>query len=115
MIESEARAQAGLRIQIAGHEIAVSADNGDCIEREKERIEREATELSALGVRITRLVLPGDGGAPRYEFAFPEGELQYKTRLRIEKAGFDVGQRMGSHELTFYASRRTERSDGWAV
>jgi hypothetical protein len=114
MIETTLKQQVGSHAEIGGQAIAVSAVDARRIPSEKERIEREGAELLALGLQIARIVLPAEG-APRYEFFFPSGELQYKTRLRLEQAGFDVGQHVGSQQLTFYATRRSERSDGWAV
>lgn len=83
------------------------------IEHERARLESEMAEIVALGIHVLRFRVPEDGGAPRYQFAFPEGELQYKTRHKLEAAGFDVGQILDDHHLAFYLSRRAHRSDRW--
>jgi hypothetical protein len=66
-------------------------------------------------VCISRFDVSEDGAPPRYEFSFPEGELQWKTRHKLEAAGFDVGQHLVERRLAFYVSRRKQRSEGWQV
>ena len=103
------------RIELDGRIFDIDQEDLPRAERERGRIEQELKELDLLGLRITQFVLPKDGGPPRYAFRFPDGELQYKTRLKLEKAGFDVGQQLGDRQLAFYLSRRSQQSEGWDV
>lgn len=84
-------------------------------DHDRSRIEAELGELSALGVEVTAVALPERGGAPRFAFKFPAGELHYRSRLALERAGFDVGQQLVDGRLSFYLSRRAQPSDGWSV
>jgi hypothetical protein len=103
------------RIELAGQLFDVDLSEVPRLERERARLEQELKELGELGIRVTNVSVPEDGAPPRYTFKFPEGELQYKTRLKVEKAGFDVGQSLGERQLAFYISRRTQKSEGWEV
>jgi len=102
-----------VHVVVAGRPYDVDAKDVPGIERNRARLEAEIAELDQLGLHISRFQLPPDGGAPRYDFSFPDGELQYKTRHKLEAAGFDVGQQMVERRLSFYLSRRVQRSEGW--
>jgi hypothetical protein len=112
---SSTQPPASTRLEIAGQSFDVDQAQLARFEHERPRLEQELTELQALGVRVTHVVLPEDGGPPRYSLVFPDGELQYRTRLKAEKAGFDVGQHLGDRRLAFYLSRRSHKSEGWDV
>jgi hypothetical protein len=81
----------------------------------RSRVEGEVGELKPIGVKIEKVVIPGDGGPPRYHFKFPEDSPSWKVRLQIEEKHFDVGHVMGQKELSFFATRRTTETDGWAT
>jgi hypothetical protein len=108
-------ATATSRIELAGQVFDVGLSDVRHIERERARLERELSELGELGIRVTHVSVPEDGAPPRYSFRFTDGELQYKTRLKLEKASFDVGQHLGERRLGFYISRRAQKSEGWDV
>jgi hypothetical protein len=101
------------RVVLAGRPFDVDAKDVPGIERDRSRLEAEIAELNQLGLPISSFQLPPDAGPPRYDFSFPEGELQYKTRHKLEAAGFDVGQHMVDRRLSFYLSRRVHSSEGW--
>jgi hypothetical protein len=103
------------RIELDGRFFGIDPEDLARAEHERGRIVEELKELTQLGLQITQFVLPKDGGPPRYAFRFPDGELQYKTRGKLERAGFDVGQQLGDRRLAFYVSRRSQKSEGWEV
>lgn len=111
--KSRAESETPVHVTIGGRSFDIDARDVPAVERERARLEAEMTEIAALGVQILRFQVPEDGGSPRYEFVFPEGELQYKTRHKLEAAGFDVGQHLVDRRLAFYLSRRVQRSEGW--
>lgn len=100
-------------VTVGGRSFDVDLKDVPAIERERTRLETEMAEIAVLGIHVLRFRVPEDGGPPRYEFAFPDGELQYKTRHKLEAAGFDVGQILVDRHLSFYLSRRVHRSDRW--
>lgn len=111
--KSRAKSETPVQVTVSGRNFDIDPRDVPAVERERARLEAEMAEIATLGVRILRFQVPENGGPPRYEFVFPEGEFQYKTRHKLEAAGFDVGQHLVDRRLTFYLSRRTQRSEGW--
>lgn len=77
------------------------------------RLDLETLELHEIGVEVTGAVLAGGEVPPRYSIKFPAGQPQYKVRAALENKGYEVGQKLGSKDLGFYAAKRVKPSKGW--
>lgn len=77
------------------------------------RLETEHAELLEQGLKVTGIQLSGGEVPPRYDIAFPTDKPQYKVRAALEMKGYEVGQKLGSKTLGFYAAKRVKPSKGW--
>lgn len=82
-----------------------------------ERINEQVAELEQVGVTVQKAHLVTADEPPKYFIAFNPDHQLYKTRIALEKEGWDVGQGLGAggRELAFYATRRVTQSKGWEV
>jgi hypothetical protein len=71
-------------------------------------------ELGALGLTITKIHFETADSPPKFFVKFPDGVPQWKIRKEIEAKLYDVGQKIGDKDLSFYVTKRTAPSKGWA-
>lgn len=84
-------------------------------EAQRSLVKEQVEELQTLGITVDKITVTDKGGAPKLEFKFPRGEQHFKVRTALEKAGFDVGSKMGGETISFFAAKRTKPSEGWEV
>lgn len=76
--------------------------------------EEQVAELEREALAVTRVIIP-EAGPAKYFIRFTSTTPMYKTRLRLEELQYDVGNKMQQSELSFYATKRVEKKEGWGV
>lgn len=92
-------------------------DDSELTPRIIELVNEQVAELEGIGVTVKKAHLVTADEPPKYFIAFNPDYQLYKTRIALEKEGWDVGQALasGGRELSFYATRRVTQSKGWEV
>lgn len=92
-------------------------DNMELSPELTDQMNSDIADLKALGVEVTGAAYNSLDAPPRYMIRFNAEEPMFKTRMRLEKELWDVGQNMGQggKNLSFYAIRRVTKSEGWQV
>src|SRR5690606_1522876 len=99
-------------------DIPVSVEGGKLpgeLKEVEEEVRRQLDDIQSLGIEVTKIKFwPGGGESPRFYVKFPPDKQMFEVRRELERKLFDVGQKIGSNELTFYVTKRTRKSGGWS-
>lgn len=76
---------------------------------------KQKAEIEQLGIGVTRIHAVGPGTPLRFYIRFPVGIPQFQMRAKLEALLYDVGQKLGDKELSFYATKRIQQTGGWEV
>ncbi len=105
--------------------VPVTFDSGDpakpfgsvdgMVDQVVDKLRGQIAELTELGVQVVKIQIMATDQPVRLFIKFPEGEPQWKVRKLLETKLYDVGQKIGNNELAFYATKRPEKTKGWAT
>lgn len=72
-------------------------------------------DVESTGVRVTKIHFTSSEAPPRLSIVFTGDEPQWSVRAKLEAKLYDVGQQLGRNDLSFYVTKRVEKTKGWAT
>lgn len=106
----------GVPIQFNDHRVVKPEDKSE-LEALFGMIEEQIKELTGLGVTVNRVLASSLPEPPKFYISFNHETPMFKTRLELEKELWDVGNDMGQggKNISFYATKRVTKTEGWQV